>query len=84
MCKDDPEKAEGIAEALCNVRRWRTHGSVIDAEEAQNLGMTVERRDRGDRFWRAIWYLHCCYRTAFRQSDTSKVFESKHVSLAFH
>jgi len=83
MCKNDEQKAKGIAEALCDVKRWRTHGSMIDAEEADNLGITVDRKDRHDPLWKAIWFLHCCYRTAFQQSEISKLFESEQVSLAF-
>jgi hypothetical protein len=82
MCKDDEEKAGEIAKALANVKKWLAHGAVIDASEADKLGINVDERARDDELWRMIWFLHCCYRTAFMRGRKAKIFESDYVSLS--
>ena len=81
MCKDDEERAHKIASQLCDAKKWLTHGVVIDAQEAQNLGIKVESFSLDDKFWQHIWFLHCCYGSVFRQKPLSKIFESDSVSL---
>jgi len=81
MCKDDEEKAQKIAEELCDAKKWLTHGVVIDAQEAQKLGIKVESISLDDELWQKLWFLHCCYGALFRERRLSKIFESEIVSL---
>jgi hypothetical protein len=83
MLKRSPRKAASVAKDLCNVKKWLTHGVVIDADEATKLGLTVNKLDKDDALWKNIWYLHCCYGVLFRTTPVSKIFESATVSLAF-
>jgi hypothetical protein len=83
MLKNNPEKAEKLADDLCNVKKWLTHGEVIDANEAQKLGVNVLKLNQDDDLWRKVWYLHCCYGVLFRQTSIAKIFESSIVSLPF-
>jgi hypothetical protein len=82
MCKDDKRKAGRIAKNLANVRKWLSHGAVIDVDEARNLGIEVRECTRENDLWKKVWFLHCCYRTAFMRSRTAKFFESDYVSLS--
>jgi len=83
MLKDKPEKAKELAKELCNVKKWLSHGIVIDADEAIRLGIKVKKLKQDDELWQKIWYLHCCYGVLFRQSQICKLFESNTVSLLF-
>jgi hypothetical protein len=83
MLKDAQEKAEELAKQLCDVKRWLTHGQVIDADEAERLGIKVCKLGQDDPLWERVWYLHCCYGVLFRQTQTAKIFESEVVSLPF-
>lgn len=83
MLKGDAAKAAKIAKKLCDVKKWLTHGMVIDADEAERLGIKVERIERDNPLWQEVWYLHCCYGVVFRSTNIAKVFESPIVSLAF-
>lgn len=83
MLKDDPEKATELAANLCNAKKWRTHGVVIDADEAASLGIKVRKLSQDDPLWQRIWYLHCCYGALFRRTSICKIFESEIVSLPF-
>lgn len=83
MLEEDPDKAQEIAEDLCKVKKWLSHGVVIDAEEASKLGISVAKLAKDDDLWRQIWYLHCCYGVLFRTRPIAKIFESETVSLPF-
>jgi hypothetical protein len=83
MLSGDDAAAEKLAEELCNVKKWLSHGVVIDAEEAERLGVKVNRLKQDDDLWKRIWYLHCCYGVLFRQRPMAKIFESTTVSLPF-
>lgn len=83
MCEGDKKKAHKIAKSLCNVKQWLTHGIVIDANEADKLGIKVKKLNQSNEVWNKIWYLHCCYGVLFRKTPISKIFESDTVSLPF-
>jgi len=83
MLKGNPVGAKKLAAELCNVRKWRAHGVVIDADQALKLGIKVSKLNKDDALWKAIWYLHCCYGVLFRNTNIVKVFESDSVSLLF-
>lgn len=83
MLKDNPEAAEALAADLCNVKKWLSHGVVIDADQATLLGVNVNKLSQDDDLWKQIWYLHCCYGVLFRRTPISKIYESTTVSLSF-
>jgi len=83
MLKDDPDAAAKLAADLCDVKKWLSHGVVIDATEAEKLGIKVVKLKQDDPLWQRIWYLHCCYGVLFRQSGVCKIYESNTVSLPF-
>jgi hypothetical protein len=83
MLKDKPGAAEGLAAELCNVRKWLSHGEVIDADEAKRLGINVDKLEQDAPLWKKIWYLHCCYGVLFRRTPIAKIYESAIVSLPF-
>jgi ATP-dependent protease ClpP protease subunit len=83
MLSDDHAAAEELAKQLCDVKKWLSHGVVIDADEATRLGVKVEKLKQDDALWKRIWYLHCCYGVLFRQRPIAKIFESAAVSLPF-
>lgn len=83
MLKDDPVAAEKLATELCDVKKWLSHGVVIDADEADRLGINVKKLKQDDDLWKEIWYLHCCYGVLFRRGPVAKIYESRTVSLPF-
>lgn len=83
MLKDKPNVAKDLASSLCDAKKWLSHGSVINAEEASRLGIRVSKLEIEDALWQKIWYLHCCYEVIFRSKPVTKVYESSTVSLVF-
>lgn len=85
MLKNDPAKAAAVAEKLADVRQYSSHGMVIDAAEAVNLGLNVIRMASDDPLWRKIWSLHLAYDVATRMAHPmpAKLFESRKVSVVY-
>jgi ATP-dependent protease ClpP protease subunit len=82
MCIGDEAKAERIAEELANVKKYLSHGYVIDYEEARKIGLTVEYLPPSDTLWQALWRLYCTYEIDIRSKQLVKIFESADVSLS--
>jgi ClpP class serine protease len=64
---------------LLDTNRWYTHGQVIDAKAAEEMGLNVEVMDPDGERWREIWQLYCLQRVAIL--DHERLYESDFVSL---
>jgi hypothetical protein len=72
-----------VGGALTDNKRWQSqHGAVIDSEDAQSLGLTVEYMAPDGWLWQAYWRLYCEQRLAIT-TDNPKLFESDYGSLPF-
>lgn len=82
MLSGDSKKATTIANRLADVKQYSSHGMVIDHEEAERMGLTVDYEDPDSELWCVMWRLHATYDMLCRQNPTlSKVMESRKVSL---
>ena len=82
MWAGDDQKAKQIASELANVKKYLSHGAVIDAEEASRLGLNVQYLEPEDNLWKALWQLYCDYDLELRTKRLVKIFESAEVSIA--
>ncbi len=85
MCRDssDPQAAaKTIADSLLDVSRYLSHGQIIDATEAQRIGLAVDFLDPANRLWQLIWEYYCRADLFLRASNNIKLFESLSVSVA--
>ena len=64
---------------LLDIESWHTHGHVISAEAAENIGLTVTRMRSDNPVWTNYWKLYCLQR--LEVSDDKKLFESDFASL---
>jgi ClpP class serine protease len=83
MLKKDPKQAEAVAELLSTGAAYKSHGKVIDFNEAKDvLKLNVERIDEKSELWSEIWELYCRSVHQLHQSrGAAKLFESESVSL---
>jgi len=83
MCRDNPGKAETIADRLLDVTRYLSHGIVIDEREAREMGLAVEYLPPETPLWKALWALHCIYQADLKGAGgaVTKFFESSQVSI---
>jgi hypothetical protein len=82
MCKDDARKARSISNKLANVKKYLSHGTVIDAKEAsERIGLKVKFLSPDNNLWEALWRLYCDYELDIRRNKYVKIFESSDVSI---
>ena len=88
MLKKDHKQAQKVARWLSEGKKYKSHGKVIDFEEAHDvLKLNVERIDPNSDLWNNVWELYC-RSIAFLQErqgqGAAKLFESESVSLALN
>jgi len=88
MLKDDPEQAEKVAKWLSEGEIYKSHGKVIDFDEAKNvLKLNVEKIDPDSDLWTDVWELYCRSIHWLQQHQgqgAAKLFESESVSLVMN
>ena len=88
MLKNNPKQAEKVATWLSQGQKYKSHGKVIDFDEAYNvLKLNVERIDQNGELWSDIWELYC--RSIFflqqgRGQGAAKLYENEKASLTFN
>ena len=68
-----------IAARLLDMTEWPSRGQVINVDEAERIGITIERLPAHDPMWDASWRLYCLQRLAVKHGQ--KIFESGQASL---
>lgn len=68
-----------IAADLIDTQKWLSHGQMINAEDAKQLGLEIEYLDKSNELWQDYWQLYCLQRFAVK--DSQKLFESEYASL---
>lgn len=81
MLKDDPEQAKQVAHELNDVKKHLSHGAVIDAERAIEMGLKVELLAHDDDLWQAYWRLFCAQLLALT-TPGMRLYEGKRASLS--
>lgn len=79
MFKTVPGNWTGIPAELMNLEKYPSHGQMIDAEDANQMGLLVTSLLPTSEQWRAYWNLYCLQRLAVK--DSEKLFESGLASL---
>lgn len=79
---EQQEKIQSVIEALCGRVHFPSHGSVIDASQAEELGLNVTYLRNNDDIWSRIWLLYCMLRHDTQIRNIQKVFENRRISLS--
>lgn len=77
-----PKEIETTVEKLASRNVFYSHGSVINYQEAQTLGLIVEYLEPDDEIWKKFWFLYCMYEFDSRRTRYLKVFEGPNVSTS--
>jgi ClpP class serine protease len=70
-----------VAGELIDTKRWLSHGKMISAQDAKQIGLEVDYLEPKSEVWQPYWRLYCLQRLAVR--DREKLFESNYVSQVF-
>lgn len=85
MLKDNPRHAEQVAEWLSTGEKYRSHGKVIDFQEAHDvLKLTVDKLDKDSELWDHVWELYVRSVQQLQMSGGAKLFENDRVSLTMN
>lgn len=79
--KSDQDIQEAIAK-ISTSNSYKSHGAVIDQDEASVLGLSVEYLNHDDELWKRLWLLYCMYDYDVKIHNFGKVFEGRVYSLA--
>jgi hypothetical protein len=84
MLKDNPKQAVEVAKTLSQGVKYKSHGKVIDYNEAHDvLKLNVKKIPFDSDLWNNVWELYCRSILFLQQQGASaKLFESESVSLA--
>ncbi|WP_186458484.1 SDH family Clp fold serine proteinase [Neorhizobium alkalisoli] len=82
MLKDSAGDIDEAIKNLCGRHKFPSHGSVIDATQAEEIGLKIVRLSSDDDLWQRIWLLYCMLMHDTKLRNIRKVFESKKVSLS--
>jgi len=82
LSEHSSERVSEVVEYLSTRNRYFSHGSVIDHQEARQLGLAVEYLPPDDQLWQRVWLLYCMYDFDCRRNRYLKVFEGNARSSA--
>jgi len=88
MLKDDPEQAGRVARWLSEGEMYKSHGKVIDFDEAKNvLKLNADKIPPNSDLWTDVWELYCRSIHWLQQHQgqgAAKLFESESISLVMN
>jgi hypothetical protein len=76
----DAQAIKDVVEALTSRQQYHSHGSVIDAYEAERLGLQVLKLNLDDELWQRLWLLRCMYENDAVRAGALKIFEGPNIS----
>jgi ClpP class serine protease len=82
MSTKTASEVEAVVAKLASRDHYHSHGSVIDANEASSLGLSVENMSSKEPLWQKIWLLRTMYSYDCGRNGYSKIFESTRISSA--
>jgi ClpP class serine protease len=82
MSAVDEAARRSVIEKISSSTGYMSHGAVIDYDEANDLGLSVEYLEPGSDLWRRIWLLYCLYDYDSKAKGLGKVFEGNVFSIS--
>lgn len=82
MSDQEDGVVDAAVEALATRQRFHSHGSVVDAREAAQLGLKVNMLDHGSELWQQLWLLRSMYAYDAPRNGHVKIFEGVRNSTA--
>lgn len=73
-------KLNALLDKLASRDVYHSHGAVIDATEAESIGLKIEKCDSVNPLWKKLWLLRSMYSYDCQVHRYSKIFEGKTIS----
>lgn len=71
-----------IVDNLSSAKSYLSHGAVIDADEARQMGLNIKFLKQEDDLWKRLWLLYCMYDFDCRRNNVGKIFEGEKYSIS--
>jgi len=82
MLKNDKEQAKKVARLLSEGIEYKSHGKVIDYEEAnKKLKLNVELIPKDSKLWRLVWEVYCRGILYLQKINGINLFASENLVL---
>lgn len=78
----EPTEIDDLVNQLGSTQSYLSHGAVINAQEAQSLGLNIRYLDPEDEMWQRLWLLYCMYEHDCTIRRYAKIFEGARFSIA--
>jgi ATP-dependent protease ClpP protease subunit len=83
MLKDKDQQAiHDVLAKLSSSSGYKSHGAVIDFEEAKTLGLRVLYLQPHDDLWKQIWLLYCMYDYDTKANGIGRIIEGEIFSIS--
>jgi hypothetical protein len=79
--KDEKAIQEVLAK-ISSTTGYKSHGAVIDFDEAKSLGLSVQFLPPDDGLWKRLWLLYCMYDYDTKAHAIGRLVEGAKFSIA--
>jgi len=76
------EEIRNLVSKISTANSYKSHGAVINHDEARELGLAVKFLDYKDELWNRLWLLYCMYDYDSKAKNLGKIFEGRFFSLS--
>ena len=77
MASQASEEVQAAVDQLAGRHIYKSHGSVINHQEALKLGLNICYLPDGDEIWSRIWLLYCMYDYDSHRTGLQKIYEGR-------
>jgi membrane-bound ClpP family serine protease len=73
---------DDLVSKISTANSYKSHGAVINHDEANALGLAVRFLDYKDELWNRLWLLYCMYDYDSKAKNLGKIFEGRYFSIS--
>jgi len=83
MLKSDPSMADEVAELLCEGKKYKSHGKVINFKEAkETLKLNVQLIEKESDLWKKVWECYCRIKMHLEETNSLNLFACESIALS--
>ena len=76
------DEIDAVLGKISSSAGYKSHGAVIDYDEATQLGLSVEYLAPDNETWKRFWMLYCMYDYDSKEKNLGKIIEGNYWSIA--
>lgn len=82
MSSKKEKEIQDVLAKISSTNGYKSHGAVIDYNEAEILGLSVQFLAPDDELWKRIWLLYCMYDYDTKAHAIGRLVEGGKFSIA--